>query len=198
MNVVTYSRVSTLDQTLEPQEIELRAWCERQGWAIQAEYRDVISGSKAERPGLTKMLAACRRGGVGAVVCVKLDRLGRSLINVVSLIADLEKMGVAVVCTSQGIDTRADNPCGRVTIAILAAISEFERNLVRERTIAGLAAARKRGSILGRPSVLLPEDWKKRLAAWRKETGGVGVRELARRINGISSSTAAKLARENP
>ena len=177
--------------------MELRAWCERQGWEIAGEYRDVISGSKAERPGLTKMLGACRKGGVGAVVCVKLDRLGRSLLNVVQLIADLEKMGVAVVCTSQGIDTRADNPCGRVTYQILAAVSEFERNLIRERTKAGLAAARKRGAVLGRPSVLLPEDWKARVRTWRKETGGVGVRELARRLGGISSSTAAKLAREN-
>ena len=195
MKIVTYSRVSTADQTNEAQGMELRAYCEKNGLECVGVFEDVMSGGKAERPGLDKMLNSVVGLGAEAVVCVKLDRLGRSLLNVAQLIARLESHDVALICTSQGIDTRKDNPCGRLQMNVLAAVAEFERSLIRERTRAGLAVARANGKILGRPSVKLVADPGAVVETWRRETGGVGVRDLATRLGGVSTSTAARLAR---
>jgi DNA invertase Pin-like site-specific DNA recombinase len=196
MNIVTYLRVSTEDQRLEPQRLELAEFCGRMNWTIEAEYSDVISGAKAERSGLDALLERCALGGVDAVVVVKLDRLGRSLLNVIGLVQKLKDMGTSVVCTSQGIDTRDDNPCGKMMMAVLAACSEFERNLIVERTKAGLRAARARGKVLGRPSEKLVADWPAVVAAWHAETGGRGLRRLALRLGGVSTATAAAKYRE--
>jgi DNA invertase Pin-like site-specific DNA recombinase len=198
MKIVTYSRVSTAEQTNEAQAIELRAYCEKNGLECVGEYSDVMGGGKAERPGLDRMLDEVVGLHAEAVVVVKLDRLGRSLLNVAQLVARLEGAGVALVCTSQGIDTRRDNPCGRLQMNVLAAVAEFERSLIRERTRAGLAVARANGKVLGRPSVRLDPNFGGVIASWRKETGGVGVRDLAKRLGGVSTATAARLARANP
>ncbi len=197
MNTLTYLRVSTEDQTIEPQRLELTEYCARQGWSVIGEYTDTISGSKAVRPGLDAMLERCRAGGVNAVLVVKLDRLGRSVINVVTLIAELEAMGVAVVCTSQGIDTRAANPCGKMQYQIIAAVAEFEREMIRERTKAGLRVARAAGKVLGRPSSrMVPESERGPIVAQWKAEGGRGLRELAVRLGGVSPATASRLAKE--
>lgn len=197
MNIVTYLRVSTELQDHAPQRLELSEYCTRQGWSVAGEYTDTLSGARAERPGLEAMLERCRAGGIEAVCCVKLDRLGRSVINVVTLIADLEVMGVAVICTSQGIDTRAANPCGKMQYQIIAAVAEFEREMIRERTKAGLAVARAAGKKLGRPSpTLIAEPARSGvIAQWRAE-GGVGLRRLAERLGGVSVATARMLAME--
>jgi len=199
MNTIIYTRVSTEDQTVEPQLLEAREFCQRMKWSVESEYSDVISGARAERPGLDAMVDRCSLGGVDAVVCVKLDRLGRSVLNVVGLIERLEKMGVAVVCCSQGIDTRADNPCGRMQYQIIAAVAEFERNLIRERTRAGLRFAKSKGVTLGRPSrKLLPEAERAAVVAtWIMDGKPGGVRELARRLGGCSPTTAWKLASQS-
>lgn len=104
-------------------------------------------------------------------------------------------MGVAVICPSQGIDTRADNPCGRMQYQIIAAVAEFERAIIRERTRAGLRAARGRGAVLGHPSqkAVPVEQRAGVIAAWR--AAGTGVRDLAIRLGGVSTATAAKWAR---
>lgn len=200
MNVLLYARVSTEGQTLDPQWLELRGHCARNGWTVLAEYSDVLSGAKAARPGLDAMIERCAAGGVGAVVCVKLDRIGRSVLNVVGLIERLEKMGVGVICPGQGIDTRKESPCGRMQYQIIAAVAEFERSMIRERTRAGLAVARANGKALGRRSTRAGTDAARVVivAAWRAETGGKSVRDLARRLGGCSPTTAARLARENP
>lgn len=198
MNILTYLRVSTEDQTLEPQRLELAGYCARHGWTVLAEYSDVLSGAKAARPGLDSLRVRCEAGGVDAVVVVKLDRLGRSVINVVTLIASLEAMGVAVVCTSQGIDTRSANPCGKMQYQIIAAVAEFEREIIRERTRAGLAVARAAGKQLGRPSpALVGVNIPAVVAGWRAD-GGVGLRDLAARLGGVSVSTAKRIADETP
>lgn len=199
MNTLLYARVSTDDQTLEPQWIELREFAARQKWTVVGEFADVLSGGKAVRPGLDGLLARCAAGGVGAVVCVKIDRLGRSVLNVVALIERLEKLKVAVVCPGQGIDTRAESPCGRMQYQILAAVAEFERSIIRERTRAGLRAAKARGALVGRVSAVAPagEDARRAVVqVWRAEMGGKSVRDLARRLGGVSTATAAKWARE--
>lgn len=161
------------------------------------EWSDVISGIKAARPGLDDLMARCAVGGIDAVVIVKLDRIGRSVLNIVSLVQKLTAMGVGLVCTSQGIDTRKDNPAGKMMLGVMASFAEFERDILRERTRAGLRVARKNGKVLGRPSPTLVADPARSeiIAAWLVE-GGRGVRELAKRLGGVSVATAAKLANQ--
>lgn len=199
MNILLYSRISTDEQTMEPQWIELREYAARQKWKVAGEFSDVLSGAKAARPGLDAMVDRCAEGGVAAVVTVKIDRLGRSVLNVVQLIERLDKMKVGVVCTSQGIDTREGSACGRMMLGVMLAFAAFERDLIRERTRAGMKAAKARGSVIGRVSLVAPVGEVARgeiVAAWRAETRGKSVRDLARRLGGVSTATAAKWARE--
>ena len=95
------------------------------------------------------MMAAIRKGRIDIVLCVKLDRLGRSLNHLAGLIAELTAHNVALYVPSQGIDTSSSNPAARLQLNILCAVSEFEKDLVRERTCAGLVAACKRGATVG-------------------------------------------------
>lgn len=194
-----YFRVSTSDQDCSSQRLELTGYCQRQDWTAVGEWSDVMSGAKAVRPGLESLLERCAAGGIDAIAVVKLDRLGRSVLNVARLVEQLDGLGVALICTSQGIDTRKDNPCGRFQLSMLSAVAAFERDLIRERTKAGLAVAKANGKILGRPSpALVGVDIPAVVSAWRIATGGIGVRNLAHRLGGVSPSTAARLAEENP
>lgn len=193
MNVLLYSRVSTELQQLEPQLIELRSHTARNNWTCLGEFSDIMTGKRDKRPGLDAMLTRCKSGDISAIVCVKLDRLGRSLLNVVTLIAQLEKLGVAIICTSQSIDTRASNPTGKVTYQILAAVAEFERNLISERTKAGLVAARSRGKILGRKKTIFIQNAPIIIREWRASNGSIC--ELAFRLGGVSKTTAWRMAK---
>jgi len=194
MKILTYLRVSTDDQTLEPQRMELAGYIQRQGWTHVAEFTDIVSGSKASRAGLDAMLAAC--SGIDAVLVVKLDRLGRSVLNVVSLVQRLAGMGVSVICTSQGIDTRDSNPCGKMILSIMAAFAEFERDIIRERTRAGLKVARAAGKQIGRVSPVMVAGPQRAAIVneWRAK-GGKNVRELGRLLGGVSGSTAWRVAK---
>ncbi len=150
MNSIIYLRVSTGDQTTDSQEHELRAYCARRGWGDLQVYSDQISGVKFVRPGLDAVMAAVRAGKVERVVVFKLDRLGRSLPHLALILDELQRHGVALIATSQGIDTSHSNPVGRLQLGVLMAVAEFEREIIRERVNAGLAAARARGVKLGR------------------------------------------------
>ena len=117
--VACYFRVSTSDQTTEPQRLELLAFCERRGWTNVREYSDKISGSKFTRIGLDMLMSDVRKRRVDVVLCVKLDRLGRSLPHLAQLVGELDANRVALVCTSQSIDTSEDNPAGRLQMHVL-------------------------------------------------------------------------------
>ncbi len=200
MEILSYLRVSTDLQTIEPQRMELAAYCQRQGWEIAQEYSDVISGTKAKREGLDALFARCKQGGVDVVLVVKLDRLGRSTANVVTLVAKLKEMNVSVICTSQGIDTRESNPCGKLIMTIMAAFAEMERDLIVERTRAGLAVARAKGKIIGQPSKVLPSPEKQAMIVQEWNAGGRkgGCKGLAALLGGCSSQTAWKRAKMYP
>jgi DNA invertase Pin-like site-specific DNA recombinase len=195
MKVALYYRVSTEGQTIEPQRLELRAYCAQRDWTVAAEVVDIVSGSKSSRAGLDALMTAVRAKEYEAVVCVKLDRLARSLAHLAQLIAEFDKHGVALVCPGQGIDTSSTNPAGRLQLHVLCAVAEFERSLIVERTKAGLVAAKARGKILGKPSTRLPADHPEIIQRWRDE-GGRNLRDLAVRLNSISVSFAHKLVRE--
>lgn len=191
--VCIYTRVSTGGQTLEPQIMELENYCAARGWTIVARFSDIISGTKSSRKGLDEMMAAVRRHAFDAVMVVKLDRVARSLGHFAQVVAEFQKHGVGLVIPAQGIDTSNASPASTLQRNILAAFAEFERELIVERTKAGLAAAKARGVRLGHPSTRLPKDWEAILRAWQAE-GGTHIRDLALRLGGISVSFAHKLA----
>lgn len=154
MRVVIYSRVSTDRQVHDSQLQEVRAYCDRRGWKDAEEFSDTASGATSKRTGLDALMALVRRGKVDVIICFKLDRLGRSLAHLAQLIAEFQTNRVALICTSQGIDTSASNPAAQLQLNILCAVAEFEREIIRERVNAGLKAARARGARFGRPSTL--------------------------------------------
>lgn len=147
--LIGYMRVSTGEQSLDLQRDALaRVGCERV-------YDDVCSGRAPDRPGLSKALDVAREGD--ALVVWKLDRIGRSLPHVVGLVGDLHKRGIGLkVLTGQGAQVDTTRPEGRMIFGIMATLAEFERELIRERTRAGMAAAKRRGARVGRPRKLTP------------------------------------------
>jgi DNA invertase Pin-like site-specific DNA recombinase len=150
MNTAIYLRVSTADQSTTSQKREVMAFVNRIGWKKTKVYQDTVSGSKASRPGLDKMLQDARAGVVDRVVAYKLDRLGRSLSHFLQLASELGKLKIPIICTSQGIDTSADSASGRLFMQVLGAVAEFERELIRERVVSGLNRAKANGVVLGR------------------------------------------------
>jgi len=151
-----YARVSTLDQEPENQLQELRRYVEARGWTA-GEYVDKgVSGAKDRRPALDQLLTDARRRRFDVLVCWRLDRLGRSLKHLITMLEELQALGVAFVSLAEGID--ATTPAGKLQMHILGAIAEFEKDRIRERVLAGLARARTQGKRLGRPRARLPAE----------------------------------------
>src|SRR3954462_4884255 len=144
--LIGYARVSTLDQTFALQQDALTvAGCEQL-------YTDTASGSVTDRPGLAQALSHLRSGDT--LVVWRLDRLGRSLAHLIDTVRELQERGVGFRSLQEQIDTTTSG--GKLVFHVFGALAEFERDLIRERTHSGLAAARKRGRLFGRPKVLSP------------------------------------------
>lgn len=159
MKSALYARVSTLDQNCEMQIRELREYVSRRGWEPAGEYVDSgISGTKASRPALNSLMAAAARREFDCVLVWKLDRFGRSVLHLSQQLAALTSYGVRFLAVSQAIDTDASNPSSRLLLTILAGVAEFERELIRERTLSGIRAARANGKVLGRPRRVFRRD----------------------------------------
>lgn len=140
-NLVGYARVSTLEQNLDLQFHALK----KEG--CSKIFKDAISGSKKERPGLFKLMDYLREGDT--LIVWRLDRLGRSLKDLIEIISELEKRNIGFRSIQDSIDTTT--PTGKFFFHVTGAFAELERNLIRERTMAGLQAARARGKLGGRP-----------------------------------------------
>ncbi|MBF9255653.1 recombinase family protein [Pontibacter sp. 172403-2] len=176
---IGYARVSTQDQKLE---LQLDALAHHGCGQI---YKEKKSGKNKERPELEKMIGQLRAGDT--VVVWKLDRLGRSLRDLIDLVAEFREKGVEFVSLQDGINTAT--PTGRFTFNIFASLAEFEREIIRERTRAGLEAARTRGRQGGRPQGLSPAALEKaRTAKVLYDSGGRSVAEIAK-ILGIGRAT---------
>jgi DNA invertase Pin-like site-specific DNA recombinase len=146
-----YVRVSTNDQDTGLQETELQEYVESRGWSCTV-YRDQgQSGAKNERPALTALMNDLRRRKADVVVVWALDRLARSLKHLLTIAEECRLLGVDLVSLRQNIDTTL--PAGRLTFAVLGAVAEFEREMLRERVKAGMAQARRAGKSLGRPAL---------------------------------------------
>ena len=154
MRVLTYSRVSTShhDQRPEIQVNALRKYCELREWTITEEIVDHgYSGGNDSRPGLKRLLALVRSNEVDVVVVLKLDRLFRSLKHLVTTLDEFQDKKIIFVAVKDNVDY--STPSGKLMTQILASMAEFEKSLLRERTILGLEHARSKGIKLGRPKL---------------------------------------------
>jgi len=151
--VCLYCRVSTTHQTSENQLRELRAVAERMGYEIISEFIDNgISGAKSrkDRPALDEMMKMATQRKFDLVLCWSIDRLGRSLQHLVEILNELQAMKIDLFFMQQGMDTTT--PSGRMIFSVFGAIGEFEKNLIRERVIAGQLRAKEAGVHIGRPT----------------------------------------------
>lgn len=189
--VVGYCRVSTAEQAdsglgLEAQRQAIRSECERRGWELVAVEEDAgVSGKVTSRPGLQRALDACRRGEADGLVVAKLDRLSRSVQHAAQLLAEAEREGWALVALDLGVDL--STPAGEVMAHVLAAIAQFERRLIGQRTKDALAVKRAEGVRLGRPQVL-PGQVVARIA--RERAAGRSLQAIADALNGEGIATA--------
>lgn len=144
-----YARVSTHDQkTLSLQLQQMRKYVKNRGWKISMEVEDIGSGAK-ERPAREKLLRAARRREIDAIVVWKLDRWGRSVVDLVTTLKELTDLGIGFISLTEALDLTT--PTGRAMTGLLAVFAEFERDILRERVKAGIAHARSKGVIHGRP-----------------------------------------------
>lgn len=156
IRAAVYARVSTFGQEPENQLQELRRYVEARGWTA-VEYTDKgVSGAKDKRPALDQLVADAKRRKFDVLVCWRLDRLGRNLRHLILLLDELHALGIGFVTLGEGIDTTS--PTGRLVLHVLGAISEFERERIRERVMAGLQRARAQGRTLGRPKAAAPVE----------------------------------------
>lgn len=144
-----YARVSTLDQQTLPMQLRaMRDYAGRRGWTVAMQVREVNSGA-AKREAREKLLEAARRRDIDLVLVWRLDRWGRSVTDLLATLQELEHLGVGFVSLTEALDLTT--PAGRAMAGLLAIFAEFEREILRERTRAGLAHARRNGKRLGRP-----------------------------------------------
>jgi DNA invertase Pin-like site-specific DNA recombinase len=141
-----------------------------------------MSGAKATRPGLDQLMADARRRKFDIVVVWKLDRFGRSLIQCVSGIQELASLGIRFIASSQGLDTDESNPASKLLMHILAAVAQFERELIRERVSVGMKAARKHGTKTGNP-IGRPRRIFNRHEVARLRGTGLSIEKIAREMN---------------
>ena len=198
MKVAIYARCSTQEQSVALQLEGLREYAMARGFEIVAEFTDEgVSGAKTQRPALDQLLADAHRRRFEGVLIWKLDRLGRSLSHLIRLVDTLSSLGVDLVSLGDpGLDTTS--PHGRLIFSVMGAVAEFERELIRERTRAGMASAKRRGSRIGRPRVHVPVARARAMVA-----DGLSQREVARRL-GVAHATLRKalgakgLAKQSP
>jgi len=172
--VAIYSRVSTNKQEVENQLLELREWCKRSNYEIFNEYVDIAeSGSKINRPSLKRMIDDAFLRKFDVVLVWKLDRLGRSLKDLIDIVDVLKQCNIDFISMTQKMDTSV--PTGKMIFYIFGAISEFERDLGSERTKLALKIAKNKGVKLGRPA--LPNEKQKEIMDLRRD--GLSYRKIA-------------------
>jgi len=193
IRVAIYSRVSTDAQTTENQERELREIAERSGWEIVETYRDAgVSGAKGrdKRPAFDALLKDATRRRFSLIMAWSVDRLGRSLTDLVAFLSEVHGAGVDLFLLQQGLDTRT--PSGKAMFQMMGVFAEFERAMIVERVNAGLATARAKGVKLGRR----PIGAKKETAiAEALKAGDKGIKRIARDLGvGVGTVQRVKVA----
>ncbi len=192
-----YVRVSTDRQTVENQIAKLTEIATARGWQIVATFDDAgISGAKGrqDRPGLDALLKEAQRGAFDVVMAWSIDRVGRSLIDLLGTIQHLEACKVDLYLDQQAIDTTT--PAGKLMFQVTGAFAEFERSMIRERVHAGLKRAVANGKVLGRRMVESDPDGARKATRARKLLAtGAGINKVAK-VVGLSNGTVARLKAE--
>ena len=188
MRVAIYYRVSTADQSPQAQVRELRTYAERRRVRYIEEYVETASGVARSRPELDRLMADVRKRKVDLVLVWAFDRFARSTRQLVEALEEFGELGVDFVSYTQQIDTTT--PAGKLTFSVLAAIAEFERELIQERVRAGMAAAKARGKHVGRRRI--PMAKQNRARHLREQ--GLSFRKIASEL-GVSPGTAANYAK---
>lgn len=192
--VALYLRVSTSEQNTRNQRRELKAAAERHGWELVTVFEDAgISGGKgrAERPGLDALLKGVARREFDIVAAWSVDRLGRSLADLLDLLKEFHAKGVDLYLHQQGLDT--STPSGKAMFQMMGVFAEFERAMITERVFAGLARAREDGTELGRKRIEATVGGSKKVAAILKALkAGQGVRSVARSL-GVGVGTVIRV-----
>ena len=151
-SIAIYARVSTDKQTTDLQLNELRDFVKRSGWTIYQEFIDEgYSGSNTKRPAFSEMMDQAKKRRFDTLVVWKLDRLGRSLKDLINTLDELGSLGIDFISYDNKLDTTT--PSGRLVFNVIGAVAEFEKDIIRERVKAGLVAAKARGKRLGRPPI---------------------------------------------
>ena len=190
MKVALYARVSKADNSQNPESqlMGLRSYAEDRGWDIYDEFVDMASGADAHRPDLDRMIADAMRRRFDLVLTTKVDRIARSTLNLYTILSKLEGRGIKFECTDQDIST--NTATGKLLLAVLAGVAEFERELIRERTKAGLARAKAQGKVLGQPAKKVDVS---QILALRGD--GKSLREIANEL-GVSHQTVQNRLRK--
>ena len=188
--VAIYTRVSTLDQTIDNQLIELRDYCSKMGWEITKEYADEgLSGtlSRDKRPALNAMIKDAYRKKFDSVVCWDISRLGRSMKELILFLSDMKDRDIGICSVRQGFDT--STTMGEIMFQFVGILSSWEREMIRERTLAGLDRARSQGKTLGRKKVITDEITSKIV---NLRSIGRSIRDIASEV-GVSRGTVSNV-----
>ena len=188
--VVIYARVSTLDQTVDNQLIELRDHCSKMGWEIVKEYKDEgLSGtlSREKRPSFNEMIKDGYRKKFELVVCWDISRLGRSMKELIMFLSDMKDRDIGICSVRQGFDT--STTMGEMMFQFVGILSSWEREMIRERTLAGLDRAKKEGKTLGRKTVI---DDDKVSHIRKLRSIGRSLRDIASEV-GVSKGTVSNV-----
>ena len=186
--VALYLRVSTVDQHPETQVLDLRQLAEQRGFQVVEEYTDIISGAKARRPGLDRLLADARRSKFDVVLVWAFDRIARSVRHFLEVLDELNHMSVEFISFRENVDT--GGPLGRALIIIIGAIAELERNLIVERVRAGMRRAKLEGRSIGRKPLELDRD-----SIYKDRERGLSLGQLAMTY-GASRATIHRVLKE--
>ena len=190
---VLYLRVSTVDQTTANQERELREIAGRIGYEVARIYKDHgVSGAKGrdKRPQFDALCRDAAKRQFDVVMAWSVDRLGRSLPDLVSFLSELHALRIDLYLHQQGVDTTT--PAGKALFQMMGVFAEFERSMIQERVRAGLARARSEGKRLGRPQIAA--ELENRIRKALSESGRPGVRQIAKRFH-VSPGTVQRISR---
>ena len=194
MKVALYARVSTREQDTDNQMIRLVEYANRRGYSVFREYRDVVSGAKnKKRPEQEQMLEDAKHHKFDKIISIKLDRVGRSVINLFDILLDLEAWGVSLEIVDQPIDT--STAIGRFLTTVVGAAAEYERELIVERTKDGLERTKKKGTKLGRKAKELSDYQRTKIEMIISENPNISYRKLAEQFEGISRTKLIELAK---
>jgi DNA invertase Pin-like site-specific DNA recombinase len=192
MKAALYLRVSTSEQTTDNQRRELEQACERHGWTLTRVFQDEgISGAKGrdKRPAFDALCKAIARREIDLIAAWSVDRIGRSLTDLIGFLSDIHSAGIGLYLHQQGLDTTTSS--GRAMFGMLSVFAEYERAILRERTKAGLARARSAGKTLGRPKLAAEKEIAVRAALGRHE----GIVKISKAL-GVGVGTILRIKRE--